>query len=72
MTPVTVTRGTSPIVLAQPHSGTWLPDEVLETLEPSARELLDTDWRIPELYEDLLPDATVVRAEIGRASCRER
>ena len=66
MTPVTLVRGTSPIVLAQPHSGTWLPDEVMEALEPSARELVDTDWRIPELYEGLLPDATVVRAEFNR------
>lgn len=66
MNPVSVETGNSPIVLAQPHSGTWLPDDVLEALEPGARELFDTDWRIHELYEGLVPDATTVRANFNR------
>ncbi|QZD96361.1 N-formylglutamate deformylase [Qipengyuania gelatinilytica] len=66
MNPVCVETGNSPIVLAQPHSGTWLPHDVIEALEPAARELFDTDWRIPELYEGLLPDATIVRATFNR------
>lgn len=66
MTPVTIQRASSPIVLAQPHSGTWLPDEVYEKLVPEARALRDTDWRIPELYEGLVPDATIVRASFNR------
>lgn len=66
MNPVSVETGNSPIVLAQPHSGMWLPDDVLELLEPGARELFDTDWRIPELYEGLVLDATIVRANFNR------
>lgn len=66
MNPVTVETGNSPIVLAQPHSGTWLPDDVLKALEPAARKLFDTDWRIPDLYEGLVPDATIVRANFNR------
>lgn len=66
MNPVSVAEGASPIILAQPHSGTWLPDVVLDALEPPARALIDTDWRIPELYDGLVPDATIVRANFNR------
>ena len=66
MNPVTVKSGNSPVVLAQPHSGTELPDSVRANLTPAAAGLKDTDWRIPELYEGLLPDATVVRANFNR------
>lgn len=66
MNPVSVAQGASPIILAQPHSGTWLPDAVLDALEPPARALIDTDWRIPELYDGLVPDATIVRANFNR------
>ncbi len=66
MTPVTVIEGSSPIILAQPHSGTWVPVEILERLAPEARGLPDTDWHIPQLYDGLGPDATIVRAEFNR------
>lgn len=66
MSPVTVMAGTSPIVLAQPHSGTYLPDAVAAQLTERGRMLADTDWHIPQLYDGLAPDATVVRAEFNR------
>ncbi|MDE1467761.1 N-formylglutamate deformylase [Aurantiacibacter sp. D1-12] len=66
MEPVYVTEGTSPLILAQPHSGTLLPDDVLAALNQEGRKLLDTDWRIPELYEGLVPEASVVRANFSR------
>ncbi|OGS57776.1 MAG: N-formylglutamate deformylase [Erythrobacter sp. RIFCSPHIGHO2_12_FULL_63_10] len=66
MTPVSVIPGSSPLILAQPHSGTWLPDEVLTVLNEDARGLIDTDWHIPELYEGLVGDATIVRANFSR------
>ncbi len=66
MTPVTVIEGNSPIILAQPHSGTWVPDDVRDMLVPQARELPDTDWHIPRLYDGLAPGATIVRAEFNR------
>ncbi len=66
MNPVTIIHGDGPIVLAQPHSGTWLPDEIAAMLQTHARALHDTDWRIPELYEGLVPDATVIRANFSR------
>lgn len=66
MKPVTVIEGSSPIILGQPHSGTWMPDEVLAVLKPEAHGLADTDWHIPELYDGLVPGATVVRANFNR------
>ena len=66
MKPVEVLRGNSPIVLGQPHSGTFMPNEVGDALNEQARQLLDTDWRIPELYEGLVEGATIVRASFSR------
>lgn len=66
MKPVTVISGDAPIILAQPHSGTFLPDYVREALTEPARALRDTDWHIPQLYEGLVPGATVVRANFNR------
>ncbi|QFT59366.1 N-formylglutamate amidohydrolase [Sulfitobacter sp. THAF37] len=66
MTPVEVTQGTGPVVLGLPHTGTWLPDEVIAQLNPRGRGLDDTDWHIHTLYEALLPGATTVRATFHR------
>lgn len=66
MNSVTVMPGHSPLVLAQPHSGTFVPDDILSNLNANGRELRDTDWRVPELYEGLAPDATTVRANFSR------
>ena len=66
MNPVTVIPGTSPIVLAQPHSGTFVPESIAANLTERGKMLADTDWHIPQLYEGLVPNATVVRAEFNR------
>lgn len=66
MTPVEVTRGTGPIVLGLPHTGTWLPKEVRARLNDRGRGLDDTDWHIHRLYDDLLPGLTTVRATFHR------
>lgn len=66
MTFVTVTPGYSPLVLAQPHGGLIVPDDILADLNANGRALRDTDWRISELYDGLAPDATVVRANFSR------
>lgn len=66
MNPVTVIAGTSPIVLAQPHSGTFVPESIAANLTERGAILADTDWHIPQLYEGLVPEASVVRAEFNR------
>ncbi len=66
VTPVEVVEGDGPVVLGLPHTGTWLPEDVAERLNPTGLALADTDWHIHELYAGLLPSATTVRATFHR------
>ncbi len=66
MTPVSVQRGPSPVILAFPHAGTWVPDDIAGQLNDQGRTLADTDWHIDRLYDGLLPDATTVTAQFHR------
>lgn len=66
MTPFEVIRGDGPLVLGQPHGGTWLPDALAARLNDTGRALADTDWHIGRLYDGLLPGATVVRSNVHR------
>ena len=66
MNPVQVIKGDSPVILAMPHTGTFLPEEVLAILTPLGQTLEDTDWHVHKLYEGLLPQATTVRATFHR------
>ena len=64
--PVEVVQGDSPVILGLPHTGTWLPDDILARLNERGRTLADTDWHIHQLYAGLLPGATTVRATFHR------
>jgi len=59
-------QGTSPVILAFPHTGTQVPADIWERLDDNGRILADTDWHIERLYDALLPDATTVRASFHR------
>lgn len=63
---VQVRRGDGPVVLAQPHTGTTLTDDVAARLNENGLALKDTDWHVDRLYDGLLADATVVRASLHR------
>jgi formiminoglutamase len=66
MTPVHVTRGDGPVILAFPHVGTDLPEDVRAALNAEGRRLRDTDWHVDRLYDGLLPGATTVTATFHR------
>ncbi len=66
MNPVEIIKGDSPVILAMPHTGTYLPDDVTAMLNENGRKLADTDWHIDTLYSDLLPDVSIVRATFHR------
>jgi N-formylglutamate deformylase len=66
MIPALVTRGSGPVILGMPHVGTYVPAEILQKLNVEGKLLRDTDWRVDELYDGLLPSATVVRATFHR------
>ncbi|MDX3928641.1 MAG: N-formylglutamate deformylase [Shinella sp.] len=61
-----VRRGTSPVILGLPHTGTEVPPEIWERLNDNGRLLADTDWHIHRLYDGLLPSVTTVRATFHR------
>ncbi len=66
MKPVEVHHGTSPIVLGWPHTGTYVPEDVMAALNPLGLELADTDWHIHKLYDGALAGASTVRATFHR------
>ncbi|PCJ82125.1 MAG: N-formylglutamate deformylase [Hyphomicrobiales bacterium] len=66
MMSVIVEAGDSPVILGQPHGGTFVPPELLLRLNQHGKGLGDTDWHITRLYDGLLPGATTVKAEFHR------
>lgn len=61
-----IIKGDSPIILAMPHTGTFVPDDIWNDLTPLGQTLEDTDWHVHKLYKGLLPGATTVRATFHR------
>jgi formiminoglutamase len=66
MEPVEVHRGTLPVILGLPHTGTWLPDDASRWLNGTGLAIADTDWHIHRLYDGLLPGVSTVRAAFHR------
>ena len=66
MTLVEICEGDSPVILGLPHTGTFLPAEIVARLNARGQLLADTDWHIHRLYDGLLPGATTVRATFHR------
>lgn len=63
---IEVTQGSSPLVLGLPHTGTEVPPEIWDQLNPTGQALADTDWHIHDLYSGLVPDVTSVRTPVHR------
>lgn len=60
-------EGTGPLVVAMPHVGTHLPEDVAEGLTELGRQVLDTDWHVDRLYRFLdQTDASSVIATHSR------
>ena len=66
MNPVEVRRGSSPVILGLPHTGTHVPADIWDRLNANGQLLADTDWHIHTLYDGLLAGATTVRATFHR------
>lgn len=64
---VTVTRGSSPLILSMPHPGTGVPPEVAAQLNARGKLVEDTDWHMRQLYGFAAPFApTIVEAQLSR------
>lgn len=62
-----VRRGDAPLVVSLPHTGTYIPDEVMPMLRSAWLARRDADWWIDRLYgfaEDM--GATTVRTRLSR------
>lgn len=58
--------GDAPLLLAQPHGGTVIPESILARLNHHGLARADTDWHISQLYAGLLSDTTIVSTSIHR------
>ncbi len=62
-----VSRGTVPLVVSLPHSGTWLPEDVAARMTETGRAVPDTDWAVDRLYQFARElGASVIRAVPSR------
>jgi N-formylglutamate deformylase len=62
-----LTRGSQPLLVSMPHCGTYLPPDIEARLSEAGRQLPDTDWHIPRLYDFLAEmEASVIRATHSR------
>ena len=44
-------QGTRPLLISMPHVGTHVPSAIAARLTPEGREVHDTDWHLPRLYD---------------------
>jgi len=61
-----VKQGNAPIILASPHGATDVEPAIWARLNERGQRLVDTDWHINQLYQDLLDDVTTVQAKFHR------
>lgn len=64
---LTIRRGKAPLVVSLPHTGTFLPDELLPRLASPWLARKDCDWWIDQLYDfarDM--DATIIHTALSR------
>jgi N-formylglutamate deformylase len=66
MKPVDVVHGDGPVILGQPHGGTFVPADIAARLNDNGLALADTDWHITRLYDGLCAGASVVKANFHR------
>jgi N-formylglutamate deformylase len=60
-------EGQSPLIVNIPHSGTIVPDDILNRMTPAAQKLPDTDWFVDRLYAFAAAlDATILTANMSR------
>jgi N-formylglutamate deformylase len=64
---LTIRRGSAPLLLCMPHTGTHIPPAIEATLASPWLARKDTDWRIERLYEFAQRlGASLVRTDLSR------
>jgi N-formylglutamate deformylase len=63
----TLTTGTVPLLISMPHNGELIPDDIAQTMTPSALKVPDTDWFMDKLYDFAQPlGAWVINPKYSR------
>lgn len=61
-----VERSDTPLILAFPHGGDWIPDDLLPAFRSRWWAIRDADWHIRALYEGLA-GATCIWTDVSRS-----
>jgi len=61
-------QGSSPLIISNPHAGTFVPEDITSRFTDIARNVPDTDWFVPKLYAEYAEqhDVTVIAANYSR------
>ncbi len=64
---LTIERGEAPLIVAFPHTGTFIPEPILERLASPWLARVDADWWVDQLYDFAATlGATTVRTAMSR------
>ena len=67
MKPYLFQPGLIPLLVSNPHSGTFIPPEIAETMTVAGNEKRDTDWFLARLYDfPVLKRAAVLKSNLSR------
>ncbi|MEM7784018.1 MAG: N-formylglutamate deformylase [Planctomycetota bacterium] len=60
-------KGYSPLLISNPHSGTFIPPEIAETMTEAGLERRDTDWFLSKIYDfPAVESAAMISANTSR------
>lgn len=60
-------KGYTPLLVSNPHSGTFVPPEIAERMTPAGLEKRDTDWHLSRLYDfPAIESAAMISANASR------
>ena len=60
-------KGYTPMLVSNPHSGTFIPPEIAARMTPAGLEKRDTDWHLSRLYDlPALESAAMISANLSR------
>ena len=51
MRSVEIKHDNHPVLLAIPHTGNYILEEILKAFTETAKQLIDTDWNVHRLYD---------------------
>ncbi len=65
---VSIHKGHTPLILSQPHTGCFVPENIMQNFNKTGRSLKDTDWHIDLIYNKIAKElgASILKANFSR------